>query len=160
MSPRTEGWSRAKSITKERDGGECCICGLTSDLEVHHIIPFHRCQHNELWNLMTVQKEVHVLVNGEKYQIYNYKNRTNQSKHISLLKIILKEDISSVEKMRLVEKWSMRPGNSASTSNIILLRKYIEYITNRGFSVDISGYFKANGNVNLLWGISHENYKH
>jgi hypothetical protein len=52
---RAKGWRKARR-THILENSKCAICGLTSKLEVHHIIPFHVAPHLELdpRNLVTL----------------------------------------------------------------------------------------------------------
>ncbi len=63
ISVRGPNWKEQSRKAMDRDGRKCCDCGNSSDLVVHHKVPFHNydnyTQANKLTNLETLCRPCH-----------------------------------------------------------------------------------------------------
>jgi hypothetical protein len=146
-----KGWNNAKSGTLFRDRHECQLCGYTSDLEIHHIIPYKFCQHHKVWNLITLCTDCHDLVSDNKYYIYNYKNRENQEKYTEKLKNIINSDENTLTKLNKLQKWSKLKRNKSKTNELIRIIKYLKILIRKNYIVNVHIYCKGNKDVKLIW---------
>lgn len=152
-----KGWSKVKKQVRVRDQNECQISGLNTNLEVHHIIPYEICQHNEEWNLITLHKERHDLVDGLRYKIFSYQNRTGMEKFTHELDTIF-ENVPEIRILsERMKRWSKVKKNKASYPDIAGLMNYFVWISDHGFSIEFRLEKKANGDRILHWYIDHPN---
>lgn len=45
---RDPAWKKLRQEFIDENGGACAVCGLTTNLEVHHIVPLHKDRSREL----------------------------------------------------------------------------------------------------------------
>ena len=157
QSQNRPAWSKERTAALKRDEYKCSVCGWDEKryLEVHHILPYADVFHNELWNLVTLCKECHDLVDPPwKYDLYTYKNRKDQSKFISsLMNILTSDEVNSV-KYNQIMRWRLLKRNKVDKFAVRNIIRYFRYIEKQGFEVDIGIYVKGTGDAYLKWTIS------
>jgi len=54
--PELDGaqWKRTRAAVRRRDGNRCVVCGATTRLEVHHVVPARLGGDDSMDNLVTV----------------------------------------------------------------------------------------------------------
>ena len=83
-------WKECTELVKERDNNQCCICGQSGLLHVHHILPKERFKdlRFELNNLIVLCPKHHMFSrwsahkNGIFFSEWLKQNRPNQYKYI------------------------------------------------------------------------------
>ena len=60
MSKYPRNWNKVRKIILERDGHKCYFCGISDNLDVHHIRPLSKDGNNETYNLITLCESCHV----------------------------------------------------------------------------------------------------
>lgn len=56
---KTKEWSRQRIKALNRDKCKCRRCGAEESLDIHHVVPFRKVRHNNLWNLVTLCGNCH-----------------------------------------------------------------------------------------------------
>lgn len=60
-------WAEIKAKRKAIDGGKCCMCGSTQDLQIHHLTYRNFTQESPWTDVLTLcescHKNVHVMMN-------------------------------------------------------------------------------------------------
>lgn len=61
---RSSEWPKTEKAVKTRDGNRCQFTGLTTNLEVHHMEPFHinPARENDMDNCITLTKWAHFIL--------------------------------------------------------------------------------------------------
>lgn len=155
---RGPDWPAQRKKALKRDGKKCVLCGtdISTILEVHHIIPFKSCHHNEDWNLITVCTDCHDIIDAGKCALYTYENRKGQEKHYKRLKEAVQIKPLD-EQLSYLIKWRKHARNKVSGYKVLTIVRYFRFCLANGYTIHHDWQFKANGNLSIEWTMEHLN---
>ena len=143
-----------KDAVFERCNGECQMCGYMNGVEYHHVYPYRQCKSHDPENIILLCEECHSLLAGDKFLIYDWKNREGRIQKIlrvlEIHKLFYDENNPQVfvSKMR---RWAYRNHNGCYRNELIRILTYFTLVIRLGYGLDVQVKKKGNGDLLMSW---------